>query len=190
MIEKLLANPYARDGTLHPNMHLIYVDEVRRLFKLVGLPEDEVKKKVFPLYLKEKALTWYRLCNDIGTWNYNRLKLEFHHKFYPMHLVHRDRIYNVWPREGESIAQAWGRLMSMLYSCPNRDLLLFIIIMLGFLVMINPCLILLVLVLLLGRLLNSNGIFWKELNATLNIGNSMKVKSQVLNLSLIVLNLL
>ena len=25
MLEKLLANPYAGDGTLHPDMHLIYV---------------------------------------------------------------------------------------------------------------------------------------------------------------------
>ena len=41
-----------------------------------------------------------------------------------MHLVHRDRnyIYNFWPREGESIAQAWWRLKSMLYSCPNHEL--------------------------------------------------------------------
>ena len=102
MIEKLLANPYAGDGTLHPDLHLIYVDEVCGLFKLAGLPEDDVKKKVFPLSLKERALTWYRLCDDIGSWNYNRLKLEFHQKFYPMHLVHHDRnyIYNFWPREG------------------------------------------------------------------------------------------
>src|SRR3954470_9353635 len=41
-----------------------------------------------------------------------------------MHLVHRDRncMYNFWPCEGESIAQAWGRLKSMLYSCPNHEL--------------------------------------------------------------------
>ena len=41
-----------------------------------------------------------------------------------MHLVHRDRnyIYNFWPCEGESIAQGWGRLKSMLYSCPNHEL--------------------------------------------------------------------
>src|SRR3989337_676742 len=41
-----------------------------------------------------------------------------------MHLVHRDQnyIYNFWPREGESIALAWGRLKSMLYSCPNHEL--------------------------------------------------------------------
>ena len=31
-------------------------------------------------------------------------------------------IYNFWPREGESIALAWGRLKSMLYSCPNHEL--------------------------------------------------------------------
>jgi hypothetical protein len=41
-----------------------------------------------------------------------------------MHLVHRDRnyIYNFWPREGESIAQAWGRLKYMLHTCPNHGL--------------------------------------------------------------------
>ena len=81
MIEKLLANPYEGDGTLHPDMHLIYVDEVCGLIKLVGMPEDVVKKKVFHLSLKGKALTWYMLCDDIGSWNYNRLKLEFHEKF-------------------------------------------------------------------------------------------------------------
>ena len=124
MIEKLLANAYTGDGTLHPYMHLIYVNEVCGLFKLSGMPEDVVKKNVFPLSLKGKALAWYRLCDDIEPWNWNRLKLEFHQKNYPMHLVHcgRNYIYNFWPREGESIAQAWGRLKSMLYSCPNHEL--------------------------------------------------------------------
>ena len=91
MIEKLLTNPYAGDETKHPNMHLIYVDEICGLFKLAGLPGDEVMKKVFPLSLKGKSLVWYRLCDDIGLCNWNRLKLEFHQKIYPLHLVHRDR---------------------------------------------------------------------------------------------------
>ena len=52
MIEKLLDNPFAGDGTMHPNEHLIYVDEVCGLFKLEGVPRDVVKKKVFPLSLK------------------------------------------------------------------------------------------------------------------------------------------
>src|SRR6266516_866662 len=111
MIEQLLANPYEGDGTEHPDTHLIYVDEICGLFKLAGLPEDEAKKKVFPLSFKGKALAWYRLCDDIGSCNWNRLKLEFHQKNYPMHLGYRDRnyIYNFWLRERESITLAWGR---------------------------------------------------------------------------------
>ena len=80
MVDQLLANPYAGDGTKHPDMHLIYVEQIFGLFKLAGLPGDEVMKKVFPLSLKGKALPWYRLCDDIGSWNWNRLKLEFHQK--------------------------------------------------------------------------------------------------------------
>ena len=78
MIEKLLANPFAGDGTLHPDLHLIFVDEVCGLFKLAGIPDDVVKRKVFPLSLKGDALTWYRLCDDTRSWNYKRVKLEFH----------------------------------------------------------------------------------------------------------------
>src|SRR4051812_27206011 len=124
MLEKLLANPFAGDGTKHPDEHLIYGDEVCGLFKLAGVPGDVTKKKVFPLSLEGDALAWYRLCDDMGSWNYKRLELEFHRKFCPMHLVHRDRnyIYNFWSREGESIAQDWGRLKSMLYSCHNHEL--------------------------------------------------------------------
>ena len=52
MIEKLLANPFVGDRTMHPDEHLIYVDEVCGLFKLAGMPDDVIKKKVFPLSLR------------------------------------------------------------------------------------------------------------------------------------------
>jgi len=117
MLEELLANPYAGDGTVHPDMHLIYIDEICGLFNLAGFFEDGITKKVFPLSLEGKGLTWYGLLDDTGTW-------EFHQKFYHMHLVHRDQnyTYNFWPRDGESIAQAWGRLKYMMYICPNHEL--------------------------------------------------------------------
>ena len=56
MLEKLLANPYARDGTIHPDMHLIYLDEVCGLFKLAGLPNDVIKKKVFPFIFEGRCI--------------------------------------------------------------------------------------------------------------------------------------
>jgi hypothetical protein len=64
------------------------------------------------------------LLDDTETWDWKRLKLEFHQKFYPMRLVHRDRnyVYNFWPREGESIAQARGRLKYMMHTCLTHEL--------------------------------------------------------------------
>ena len=69
MIEQLLANPYAGDGTEHPDVHLIYVEQVCGLFKLAGLSEDGVKKKAFPLSFEGKASTWYRLLDDTRIWD-------------------------------------------------------------------------------------------------------------------------
>ena len=50
MIEQLLANPYAGDGTEHPDMHLIYVDEICGLFKLAVCPKMKIRRR-FSLYL-------------------------------------------------------------------------------------------------------------------------------------------
>ena len=61
MIVKLLANPFAGDGTKHPDEHLCYVDDICGLFKLAGIPDDVVKRKDFPLSLKGNTLIWYRL---------------------------------------------------------------------------------------------------------------------------------
>src|SRR4051812_23939935 len=48
----------------------------------------------------------------------------FYAKFYPLREIHQDRnyIYNFWTRDGESIAQAWGRLKSLMLKCPNHEL--------------------------------------------------------------------
>ena len=49
MMEKLLANTFAGDGTKHPDEHLRFVDDICGLFKLAGIPDDVVKKKAFPI---------------------------------------------------------------------------------------------------------------------------------------------
>ena len=48
MLEKLLANPFTGDGTSHPDLHLIYVDEVCGLFKLAVFPRMRYKRRSFP----------------------------------------------------------------------------------------------------------------------------------------------
>ena len=49
MIEKLLANPFAGDGTLHPDLHLIFVDEVL----------DYLSLQVFPMMLLRGRFSLY-----------------------------------------------------------------------------------------------------------------------------------
>ena len=56
MVEYLLANPYAGDGTEHPDMHLIYVEQICGLFKLAGLPGDEANKNFFPFIFEGKSI--------------------------------------------------------------------------------------------------------------------------------------
>ena len=112
-----------------------------------------------------------------------------------MHLVHRDRnyIYNFWPREGESIALAWGRLKSMLYSCPNHELSREIIIQNFYARLSRNDQTMLSTSCASSFMKKTIEFRWdllERINSTLKIGNSTKVKSQVLNLSLIVLNLL
>ena len=153
MIEKPLANPLTRDGTLHPDLHLIYVDEVCGLFKLACMLEDVIEKKVFPLSLKGKTLTWFRLCDDMGSWNYNRLKLEFHQKFILCILfIEIVTIYIIFGLAKEKASlKLWGGLSQCYIHAPimsSKEKLLFKKFMLGFLSIIAPCSILLVLALL------------------------------------------
>src|SRR3954469_11632971 len=48
----------------------------------------------------------------------------FYTKFYPLHEIHQDKsyIYNFWSRDGQSIAQAWGSLKSLMFKCPIHEL--------------------------------------------------------------------
>ena len=50
MIEQLLANPYAGDGTEHPDMHLIYEMRFVDYLSLQVYPEMKRKRR-FSLYL-------------------------------------------------------------------------------------------------------------------------------------------
>src|SRR4051812_14663022 len=75
-----------------------------------------VMKKLFSVSLKDKASDWYKLLDNYDLLEWPELMSLFYAKFYPLHEIHQDRnyIYNFWSCDGESIAQAWGRLSLML----------------------------------------------------------------------------
>ena len=51
IIDLVMANCYAGNGTVHPGTHLLYLSLV-------------VMRKLFSLSLKDKAWEWYRLLDD------------------------------------------------------------------------------------------------------------------------------
>ncbi|KAK1632088.1 hypothetical protein QYE76_006403 [Lolium multiflorum] len=89
-----------------------------------GISMDEVKKKLFSMSLSGKAAHWYKLLKDERSLDWKDIVPLFYSKFYPPSEIHKDRnhIYNFWPHDGESIAQAWERLKSLMLKCPNHEL--------------------------------------------------------------------
>jgi hypothetical protein len=94
------------------------------LFKCAGISSSQVKRKLFSYSLKGRAAEWYRLLKDGPSIGWEEIVPLFYSKFYPPRKIHKDRnqIYNFWPHDGESIAQAWGRLKSLMLKCSIYDL--------------------------------------------------------------------
>ncbi|KAK1684858.1 hypothetical protein QYE76_045706, partial [Lolium multiflorum] len=90
----------------------------------IGIAMNEVRKKLFSLSLSGKAAHWYKLLDNGDSLEWDDIVPRFYSKFYPPSEIHKDRnrIYNFWPHDGESIAQAWGRLKSLMLKCPIHEL--------------------------------------------------------------------
>src|SRR3954447_14203496 len=94
--ECVMNNCYYGDGTVHPGDHLLFLHDLCELFKCAGISMDQVRKKLFLISLRGKAMEWYKLPmngRSIG-WE------------------------EIVPPDGESTTQAWGRLKSLMLKCP------------------------------------------------------------------------
>jgi hypothetical protein len=124
IVEHVMNNCYSGDGTIHPGDHLLFIHELCKLFKCAGISSSQVKRKLFSLSLKGRAAEWYMLLKDGPSIGWEEIVPLFYSKFYPPSEIHKDRnqIYKFWPHDGESIAQAWGRLKSLMLKCPIHEL--------------------------------------------------------------------
>src|SRR3954470_30472 len=142
IIDYVLADCYTGEG--HPGEHLLYLSQLCSLFKLASVTMEFFMKKLFSVSLKDKASDWYKLLDNYDSLEWQEFMSLFHAKFYPLHEIHQDRnyIYNFWSRGGESIAQAWGRLDSLMLKFPTMSSprkLYLQIFMPGFLVRTGRC---------------------------------------------------
>jgi hypothetical protein len=56
IVERVMNNCYLGDGTVHPVDHLLFIHELCELFKCAGISTSQVKRKLFSLSLKGRAL--------------------------------------------------------------------------------------------------------------------------------------
>jgi hypothetical protein len=56
IVERAMNNCYLGDGTVHPDDHLLFIHELCELFKCAGISMNQVKKKLFSLSLKSRAV--------------------------------------------------------------------------------------------------------------------------------------
>jgi hypothetical protein len=124
IVKRAMDNCYLGDGTVHPGDHLLFIHELCKLFKYAGISMNRVKKKLFSLSLKGRAEEWYKTLKDGRPIDWEEIVHLFYSKFYPSSEVYKYRnyIYNFHPHEGESIAQACGRLKSLMLKCPIHEL--------------------------------------------------------------------
>jgi hypothetical protein len=130
IVERVINNRYSGDGTVHPGDYLLFIHELCELFKCAGISSSQVKRKLFSLSLKGRAAELYRLLKDGPSIGWEEIVPLFYSKFYPPSDIHKDcnQIYNFWPHDVESIAQAWGRLKSLMLKCPIHELPMNIVI--------------------------------------------------------------
>ena len=64
MVDRVMDNRYAHDGTIHPGEHLLYMKELCGLFKIASASRELILRKLFSISLKETAYEWYRLLDD------------------------------------------------------------------------------------------------------------------------------
>jgi hypothetical protein len=116
IVERVMNNCYSGDGTVHPGDHLLFIHELCELFKCAGISPSQVKRKLFSLSLKGRAAEWYSLLKDGQSIGWEEIVPLFYSKFYPPSVIYKDRnqIYKFWSHDGESIAQVWGRLKSLM----------------------------------------------------------------------------
>jgi hypothetical protein len=116
IVERAMNSCYLGDRTVHPCDHLLFIHELCELFKCAGISMNQVKRKLFSLSLKGRAVEWYKTLKDGRPVDWEVIVPLFYSKLYPSSEVYKDMnyIYNFHPHEGESIAQVWGRLKSLI----------------------------------------------------------------------------
>ncbi|KAI5328084.1 hypothetical protein L3X38_027480 [Prunus dulcis] len=115
---------YYGNTTEDPYMHIKQFFEICATIKIQNLDDEQIKMRLFPFSLKDKAKSWlYSLPNaSIHTWE--ELSNKFLQKFFLAQKTNKIRkeILGFTQKEGEAFHECWERYKEMISSCPHHNI--------------------------------------------------------------------
>ena len=113
-----------RDGTKSAREHVALIKDICGLFRLPGISEHQVKRKLLYLSLSGNARIWLRYLDEKVTIEWSVFKKVLFLKYFTPKEAYGNHCYiiNFWPHLGESNTQAWGRLKELLRKNPSHGL--------------------------------------------------------------------
>ena len=123
-VKRVMKDPFTGDGTKSACEHVERIENICGLFRLPGISEDKVKRKLLYLSLSGNARDWYKSLDEEIIIEWSVLRKVFFLKYFTPKEAYDNRcyIFNFWPHLGESITQACGRLKELLRKNPCHDL--------------------------------------------------------------------
>ncbi|KAH9793911.1 hypothetical protein KPL71_004706 [Citrus sinensis] len=105
-----------------PYNHLNDFHAICQTFKYENFSDDDVKLRLFPFSLKDRARSWLNTLptNSIASWE--QMVTKFLNKYFPVHKTNsiRREISEFTQREDEQFFETWERFNGLLLKCPHH----------------------------------------------------------------------
>ncbi|KAH9671201.1 hypothetical protein KPL70_017267 [Citrus sinensis] len=105
-----------------PYNHLNDCHAICQTFKYENFSNDDVKLRLFPFSLKDRARSWLNTlpANSISSWE--QMVTKFLNKYFPVHKTNaiRREISEFTQREDEQFFETWERFNGLLLKCPHH----------------------------------------------------------------------
>ncbi|KAH9686903.1 hypothetical protein KPL70_014565 [Citrus sinensis] len=105
-----------------PYNHLNDFHAICQTFKYENFSDDDVKLRLFPFSLKNRARSWLNTlpANSISSWE--QMVTKFLNKYFPVHKTNaiRREISEFTQRDDEQFFETWERFNGLLLKCPHH----------------------------------------------------------------------
>ncbi|KAH9780933.1 hypothetical protein KPL71_008264 [Citrus sinensis] len=105
-----------------PYNHLNDFHAVCQTFKYDNFSDDDVKLRLFPFSLKDRARSWLNTLPTISITSWEQMVTKFLNKYFPVHKTNatRKEISEFTQREDEQFFETWERFNGLLLKCPHH----------------------------------------------------------------------